>query len=269
MKISRVAGTTNEILQIFVRDSSSTTGAGLAGLVFNTASLTAYYIRNNQSSATVISLVTMSLGTYTSSGFKEIDATNMPGWYQFCPPSGVFTSGGSAAIHLKGATNMAPLPIEVEITAWDNQNATSGGISRIDGTITSRMATYTQPTGFLSATFPTGTVANTTNITSITGNITGNLTGSVGSVTGLTASNLDVAVSTVATSVLTGTMTEAYPTKGAAFTLAQGIYAINQQLGEQSIAGTTMTVKKRNQSTTAKTYTLDSAVTPTSITEAT
>jgi hypothetical protein len=45
------------------------------------------------------------------------------------------------------------------------------------------MATYTQPTGFLAATFPSGTIANTTNITSITGNITGNLSGSVGSVT--------------------------------------------------------------------------------------
>jgi hypothetical protein len=67
------------------------------------------------------------------------------------------------------------------------------------------MATYTQPTGFLAATFP-GTVASPTNITAgtittvtsvtnavvlpssasinITGNITGNLSGSVGSVTG-------------------------------------------------------------------------------------
>ncbi len=55
--------------------------------------------------------------------------------------------------------------------------------SNLDTTISSRMATYTQPTGFLAATFP-GTVASTTNITSITGNITGNLSGSVGSVTG-------------------------------------------------------------------------------------
>jgi hypothetical protein len=36
--------------------------------------------------------------------------------------------------------------------------------SNLDATISSRMATYTQPTGFLTATFP-GTVASTTNIT--------------------------------------------------------------------------------------------------------
>lgn len=38
-------------------------------------------------------------------------------------------------------------------------------IANLDGTVTSRMASYTQPTGFLAATFPSGTVANTTNIT--------------------------------------------------------------------------------------------------------
>lgn len=41
--------------------------------------------------------------------------------------------------------------------------------SNLDATISSRMATYVQPTGFLAATFPTGTVANTTNITAATG----------------------------------------------------------------------------------------------------
>jgi hypothetical protein len=38
-------------------------------------------------------------------------------------------------------------------------------VDNINATISSRMATYTQPTGFLAATFPTGTIANTTNIT--------------------------------------------------------------------------------------------------------
>jgi hypothetical protein len=48
---------------------------------------------------------------------------------------------------------------------------TAGNIigNRIDAAITSRMASYTQPTGFLAATFPGGTIANTTNITAATG----------------------------------------------------------------------------------------------------
>ena len=40
--------------------------------------------------------------------------------------------------------------------------------TRLDAAITSRMATYTQPSGFLAATFPT-TIASTTNITAATG----------------------------------------------------------------------------------------------------
>jgi hypothetical protein len=46
----------------------------------------------------------------------------------------------------------------------------------LDTTVSSRMATYTQPTGFLSATFPSGTIANTTNITAGTITTTTNLT---------------------------------------------------------------------------------------------
>ena len=38
-------------------------------------------------------------------------------------------------------------------------------VDNLNATISSRMATYTQPTGFLAATFPTGTIASTTNIT--------------------------------------------------------------------------------------------------------
>lgn len=55
------------------------------------------------------------------------------------------------------------------------QTARDAG-AQLDGTVTSRMATYTQPTGFLAATFPSGTVANTTNITAGTITTTTNLT---------------------------------------------------------------------------------------------
>lgn len=46
---------------------------------------------------------------------------------------------------------------------WTNSRAAA--IDNLDVTVSSRMATFTQPTGFLAATFPTGTVASTTNIT--------------------------------------------------------------------------------------------------------
>lgn len=109
--------------------------------------------------------------------------------------------------------------------------------SNLDTTVSSRMATYTQPTGFLAATFPTtvasptnitaGTITTTTNLTnaptsgdftstmktslnaatpasvvgavgSVTGNVGGNVTGSVGSVAGNVSGSVASVVAAVA-----------------------------------------------------------------------
>jgi hypothetical protein len=132
MKVQLKKGSTSNILQIFIADSSSTTGAGLTGLTNASSGLTAYYHRDTDTTATAISLVTMTVGTFTSSGFKEIDATNMPGWYQFCPPNAAVASGAaSCAFHLKGATNMAPLPLEVELIAYDPQDSVRLGLTAL------------------------------------------------------------------------------------------------------------------------------------------
>ena len=49
-------------------------------------------------------------------------------------------------------------------------NAVTGlTAANLDTTVSSRMATYVQPSGFLAATFPGGTIANTTNITAAAG----------------------------------------------------------------------------------------------------
>jgi hypothetical protein len=130
MKVIRTKGSTSNIEQIFIADSSSTTGAGLTGLTNATSGLTAYYHRKADTTATAISLVTMTVGTFTSSGFKEIDSTNMPGWYQFCPPDACYATG-DCAIHLKGATNMAPLPIEIQLTVADFQDTVRLGLTAI------------------------------------------------------------------------------------------------------------------------------------------
>lgn len=107
---------TSRCFDVFVNDSSVTTGAGLTGLAFNTASLTAYYHRDTAASSTAITLATMTLGTFTSGGFVVVDGTNLPGWYQICPPNAAFASGAnSVIIGLKGATNMAPVNLRVQI----------------------------------------------------------------------------------------------------------------------------------------------------------
>jgi len=70
------------------------------------------------------------------------------------------------------------------------------------------------------------------------------------------------------TTLLTTAMTEAYAADGATMTVAQALYEIAQSIGEFSISGTTLTVKKRDGSTTAATYTLNDSSSPTSRTRA-
>jgi hypothetical protein len=126
MKLSILAGSTSQTVNIWVQNSTSTTGAALTGLVFNSAGLTAYYALS-RAAAVSITLATLGAVTssYSSGGFIEIDATNMPGWYRFDIPDAALASGRFVSLHLAGATNMAPLPIEIELTATNNQSATS------------------------------------------------------------------------------------------------------------------------------------------------
>lgn len=117
-KLSINAGATSQTVNIFIQDSSSTVGAGLAGLVFNTANLTAYYMLPKAASV-VISLVTLAAVTtaWTSGGFKEIDATNAKGVYRLDIPDAALASGRYSTIYLQGATNMAPLVLEIDLQA--------------------------------------------------------------------------------------------------------------------------------------------------------
>lgn len=112
-------GTTGKIYCIFIADSSATDGRGKTGLAYNTSSLTAYYKRSNGTGSVAITLANITtLGTFASGGFKEIDATNMKGWYEFHVPDACLASGAdNVGICLQGAANMAPVNIEIKLGA--------------------------------------------------------------------------------------------------------------------------------------------------------
>jgi hypothetical protein len=95
-----------------------------------------------------------------------------------------------------------------------------------------------------------------------------------GGVAGTFASGIpEVKTASIATgavsTILTTQMTESYSSDGSAPTLAQALCMIQQMLGDFSISGTTLTVKKVDGSTTAATYTLNDSSSPTSITRST
>src|SRR6185369_10146454 len=126
-KLSVKPGTTSLTVYVFIRDSSVTTGAGLTGLAFNTSNLVASYVRP-LGSRTAITLATQTVtGAYSSGGFVEVDSTNMPGVYRLDVPDAVIATGvRSAAVMLKGATNMEPVVLELDLNADVNVTHIAG-----------------------------------------------------------------------------------------------------------------------------------------------
>ena len=145
MKITRAVGTVSEVLNLYIQDASVSTGAGLANI--SATSVAFSWKRNDQATLSSGTGTTGgTLGTYGVSTFTQVNSTSTLGWYEFGVPNGIFTSGRSALLHLYGAPNMVPLPIEVELTKFDNQQyVTSYNISTQAGGV--RVSTITPPVG--------------------------------------------------------------------------------------------------------------------------
>ncbi len=152
-KLSLVRGTASKLLRVFIQDSTSTSGAGLIGLVFDTSGLTAYYIIEGAASMTAITLATMTVGTWATGGFKEVDATNAPGLYEIGVPNLAIASGASVVIYLQGAANMVPCVAELELTAVNNQVVNSYGLAAtgMDAVVMSDITAVPAMTGSVKA----------------------------------------------------------------------------------------------------------------------
>lgn len=311
-------GTTSQIIPVAIKDTSSATGGFKTGLT--STSITAYYSRSDQGNAgsTAITLAVGTRGTYFSGGFIEKDSTNAKGVYELGLPTGVLASGAtSVVVTIQDAASNNVAPQQILIMLSDPAKGL-GAPTNLDTTISSRMATYTQPTGFLAATFPTGTIANTINITAGTITTATNLTtnndktgysltqsfpanfaslaitaggavtvGTNNDKTGysltqtfpanfatlsingsgqVTYSNTaPPTAATIASTVYTTTMTEAYASLHSVPTLAQILFEMRAILAENAVSGTTVTTNKIDGITTAHTYTMDANPNPTKI----
>lgn len=126
------AGATSQTIDVFIQDSSVSTGAGLTGLVYNTASLTAYYRKGATGTPTAITLATQTVGgAYSSGGFVAVDGTNCPGQYRLDLPNAAVDTAGMVTIYLRGATNMAPCVMEIEVVAVDKFDAVRYGMTAL------------------------------------------------------------------------------------------------------------------------------------------
>jgi hypothetical protein len=132
-KLAIKKASTDVTTYVFIQDSSKTTGEGLAGLAYNTASLVASYVRP-LGTRQAITLATLAAAdsAHSDGGFKEVDATNMPGVYRLDLPDAVCATGvNSVVVMLKGATNMSPVVLEIQLTDFDLNTAaiTAAGVA--------------------------------------------------------------------------------------------------------------------------------------------
>jgi hypothetical protein len=131
-KLQILKGATDQTIQVFIQDSSKTTGEGLAGLAYNTGSLTAYYSRPG-SAAAAITLATQTYnGAHSDGGFVAVDGTNMPGVYRLDLPDAVCATGvDSVILQLKGAANMSQCVVEIQLAAVSIQDAVRMGLTAL------------------------------------------------------------------------------------------------------------------------------------------
>jgi hypothetical protein len=121
--ISYKLGQTSVILRVLIQDSSSTTGAGLTGLEFDSTGLRIATIVDNSpdsvaytaAGSTIEAVDGGVLGTYvaptsTKCRFYEVDSTNHPGVYelQFADARFAVSNAKSLLISITGATNAVP-----------------------------------------------------------------------------------------------------------------------------------------------------------------
>ncbi|MGE4196018.1 MAG: hypothetical protein AB7G11_02695 [Phycisphaerales bacterium] len=132
MLLKLKSGTTSKTIEVVAKDSSSSTGGNLTGLAYNTASLTAYYHRQGAASATAITLADGTVGTWSSGGFKAVDGTNLPGHYELgVPDAALAASATYVTIQLKGATNLVPIEVFIELDTINYQDSVRAGLTAL------------------------------------------------------------------------------------------------------------------------------------------
>ncbi len=131
----RTNGSQSNIERVFLfqDDGATNPGKGIPGLAFDDSGLSISIIADVSSSPTVdtsaatSSIETIStLGTYATptSGFvrfKEIDATNMPGWYEIQWENGVYavTNAKMLSVSIKGVTDLADFAGQINLDVID------------------------------------------------------------------------------------------------------------------------------------------------------
>ena len=127
---------TSVILTVFIQDSSSTTGAGLGSLDQTSSIVGGYVKRNDTGVALAVDENVTTEGTYeapsTAAQVRIGTPANMrTGVYELHFHNDLFTTEDWVLISLGGASNMADLLMEVQLSSTDVNDAVTGGMTAL------------------------------------------------------------------------------------------------------------------------------------------
>jgi hypothetical protein len=134
-------GSTSQIVRVKLFNSIASDGTGRTGLNAATSGLKITY-SSDGAVATPVTPVNMAVGSWVSGGFIEIDAINLPGWYEVgLPDAALASSAKRVQLAIFGASNLYAYDGFIDLVSVDPQDATAFGISRLDAAVSSRAAT--------------------------------------------------------------------------------------------------------------------------------
>lgn len=271
MKKKLYAGTTSFIDRVFIRDTSVTSRvAGKTGLAWNTAGLSLYWIRAGDTSATAVTLATATLGTWTSGGFKEVDATNMPGVYELGIPNAAIASGATGVSFVLKSSSGDDVPFQYDLDAVNYQDSAAFGLSRLDAAISSRSTYAGGDTSGTTTLLARLTSTRATNLDNLDAAVSSRSTFAGGAVASVTAAvtvgtnndktgySLNLSQTGLSPRALDA-VADASLTVGDAL-----VAAIAAAAGKESVSGTTYLIKTPYTGTIIRSFTLDSSTAPTS-----
>ncbi|MDP3911643.1 MAG: hypothetical protein Q8Q14_14755, partial [Gemmatimonadales bacterium] len=123
------------------------TGGDGTGLTITDFDLT--YTRSGDDTSAKVDAVALAAADdpHTDNGMIEVDATSAQGLYRVDWPDAAFAAGVEEVVLTVKHADCFTESARVELVAYDPQDATSLGLSRIDAAISSRLATsgYTAP----------------------------------------------------------------------------------------------------------------------------
>jgi len=111
-------------------------GQPKTGLVYNSSGAMGVYIRQG-GSATTFALVTLAFANsaYSSGGFKEVDATNAPGFYRLDIPNAALLTGVNQVYYTVVMTGYLCSTITIDLQATSSDAANIAAIKAVTDTL--------------------------------------------------------------------------------------------------------------------------------------